>query len=113
MKSVMNHKHGAIIVHKKKIIATGFNYILKQYYHEFSIHAEISAINSLKGSQQLKTILPECELYVVRIGPNEYHETLKYSKPCCKCQKVINKFGIRKAYYSTNYEYDKLTNDII
>ena len=110
MKSSMNHKHGVVIVHKKKIISTGFNYILSQHCHDYSIHAEISAIASLKG-KKLKTILPECELYVVRIGPNDYNNMLKYSKPCCNCQQAINKFGIKKAFYSTNYEYDKFICD--
>lgn len=61
MKSVMNHKHGAIIVHKNNIIAVGYNYP----YANFSIHAEVAAISQLKGRE--KEVLPECELYVVRI----------------------------------------------
>jgi deoxycytidylate deaminase len=28
------------------------------------------------------------------------------SKPCEKCTKFINKYNIRKIYYSTNYDYD-------
>jgi deoxycytidylate deaminase len=110
MKSNMNHKHGAIIVYKKKIIATGFNYIINSYYNEFSIHAEISAISSIKSIPNYKIILQECELYVVRIGPKELFNTLKYSKPCCNCQKAINKYDIKKVFYSTNYEYDKINN---
>lgn len=109
MKSNMNHKHGAVIVYKKKIIATGYNYIINSYYHNFSIHAEVSAILSIKNNPHYKTILSECELYVVRIGPKCLFKTLKYSKPCCNCQKTINKYDIKKAFYSTNYEYDKLT----
>lgn len=105
--SLMNHKHGAVIVHKKKIIATGYNYFFSQFSKNYSIHAEVAAINSLKG--KMKDILPECELYIVRIGPTNYQDILKYSKPCFRCQDYINKHNIKKTYYSTNYNYDDIT----
>ena len=101
MNSTMNHKHGAIIVHKNNIIASGCNYS----YAKFSIHAEVAAISQLKGKE--KEILPECKLYVVRIGPDKYNFPLKYSKPCNSCQSFICKNLIKKTYYSTNYEYDQ------
>lgn len=100
MKSTMNHKHGSIIVYKKEIIASGYNY----YHGENSVHAEIAAISQLKGKN--KVFLPDCELYVVRIGPNDFKNHLKYSKPCCNCQNYISKKCIKKIYYSTNYDYD-------
>lgn len=102
MNSVMNHKHGAIIVHKKNIIAVGYNYL----HSTFSIHAEIAAITCLKGKE--KVILPECELYVVRIGPKKYDNALKYSKPCMNCQNYIAKKCIKKTFYSTNYSFDEI-----
>jgi len=100
LSSPMLQKHGAVIVHKNKIIATGFNY----YFADYSIHAEVSAIKSIKG--KLKSQLSECELYVVRIGPNKFNNPLKYSRPCCHCQNTILKNNIKKAFYSTNYSYD-------
>jgi deoxycytidylate deaminase len=102
MNSEMNHKHGAVLVHKKNIIAVGYNYNLAS----FSIHAEVAAISQLKGRD--REILSECELYVVRIGPRKYDNPLKYSKPCIKCQNYITKKCIKKTYYSTNYEFDNL-----
>jgi deoxycytidylate deaminase len=107
MNSLMNHKHGAIIVHKKNVIAAACNY----YYGKHSIHAEVAAINQLKG--RFKFILPECELYVARIGPDRYDNALKYSKPCNNCQNYITKKSIRTTYYSTNYEYDDKVSMII
>ena len=98
--SPMLHKHGAIIVYKNKIIASGYNY----YFANFSIHAEIAAIKSIKG--RCKHLLSECELYVVRIAPERFNHALKYSKPCCNCQHTIIKNNIKKAFYSTNYSYD-------
>ena len=105
MNSVMNHKHGAILVHKKNIIAAGYNY----YHSTFSIHAEIAAISQLKGKE--KDILPECELYVVRIGPKKYDNALKYSKPCMNCQNYIAKKSIKKTFYSTNYSFDEVVSE--
>ena len=104
MNSVMNHKHGAIIVHKKNIIAVGYNYNLAS----FSIHAEVAAISQLKGRN--KDILSECELYVVRIGSKKFDNPLKYSKPCINCQNYISKRCIKKTFYSTNYEFDNMYN---
>lgn len=102
LNSVMNHKHGAVIVYKKNIIAMGYNYC----YGNVSIHAEVAAISQLKGKQ--KDVLPECDLYVVRIAPKKYENMLKYSKPCVNCQHYICKKNIKKAFYSTNYKYDEI-----
>jgi deoxycytidylate deaminase len=94
MKSTMTHKHGAVIVRGDEIIAEGFNHHFVHMYHRFSIHAEADAIYKVKRHPNL----PDCELYVVRIGP----QCLKYSKPCADCRKCIEKHGIKKTYYSTN-----------
>jgi deoxycytidylate deaminase len=100
MKSVMNHKHGAIVVYKNKIISSGYNY----YFGDNSIHAEIAAITKI--NKKFKKCLPECELYVVRIGTNKLNHLMKYSKPCHRCQCFIEKRKIGQIYYSTNYSYD-------
>jgi deoxycytidylate deaminase len=106
LKSPMGHKHGAILVYKGKIISTGHNY----YFLNSSIHAEVAALSCIRGKQ--KHILSDCELYVVRIGPDKYNNPLKYSKPCCNCQNAILKHNIKKAFYSTNYDYDDIVSCI-
>lgn len=108
LNSNMFQKHGAIIVYKKNIVATGFNSYSNLKKNNFSIHAEINAINNFIKKYD-KSLLHFCELYVVRISPSIYNSKeylLKYSKPCINCQKIINKFNIPKIYYSTNYDYD-------
>ena len=102
LKSDMKQKHGAVLVYKKDIISTGYNYIFSTY----SIHAEVSAIANLKGKE--KELLSECELYVVRIGPKKLSNILKYSKPCVACQNYIRKNFIKNTFYSTNYNYDEI-----
>ena len=106
--SNMFQKHGAVIVYKKTIIATGYNSYSYNSKTNFSIHAEIVAINNaIKNCN--KELLNDSKLYIVRIAPETKSKyILKYSKPCLNCQKYINKFNINKIFYSTNYEYDKV-----
>jgi deoxycytidylate deaminase len=74
------------------------------------MHAEIVAINNVIKNYG-KDVLQESKLYIVRIAPESKSKNLlKYSKPCLNCQKYINKFNIKKTYYSTNYDYDKVTS---
>lgn len=103
-KSSMTHQHGAVIVLDNAIISTGYNYAYDHMCHTNSIHAEVDALIKVKGVR--KNLLTDAEMYVVRIGPNTMSNQLKYSKPCCSCQKAIAKYGIRKVYYSTSFEYN-------
>jgi deoxycytidylate deaminase len=103
--STMQQKHGAVVVHKNKIIAYGFNYMTHYLNDNNSIHAEVAAISQVFKN---KTILEDCDIYVVRIAPARYNNCLKLSKPCDKCTKFIKKYNIRCTYYSTNYEFDYL-----
>lgn len=109
LNSNMFQKHGAIIICQKKIIGTGYN-TYSNNKSNFSKHAEVNCINNVIKTYG-ESILSKCELYVVRIGPPCTNNIFKYSKPCNNCQKVINKFNIKKTYYSTNYEYDKILSD--
>ena len=106
--STMQQKHGAVIVYKNKIIAGGFNYMTHYLNDNNSIHAEVAAISQVFKN---KMILEECEIYVVRIASSKFNNCLKLSKPCEKCSKFINKYNLKKAYYSTNYEFDYLFNN--
>ena len=101
--STMQQKHGAVVVYKNKIIAYGFNYMTHYLNDNNSIHAEVAAISQVFKN---KTILENCDVYVVRIAPARFNNCLKLSKPCEKCTKFINKYNIRCTYYSTNYEYE-------
>ena len=71
---------------------------------DFSIHAEVAAIASI--NKKNKHILNECDIYVVRIGPDRFNNPLKYSRPCTNCSNAIIKNNIKNAFYSTNYDYD-------
>lgn len=92
------YKHGAVIVHRGKVIAGGCNvthtkklgFIERQHN---SIHGEVSAIVNTPN----KNILSECVLYVVRLSKNG---SLASSKPCQQCENVIAKYNIRRVLYT-------------
>ena len=108
--SDLGHKHGCVIVYNDKIISWGFNK-KNNSLKNFSIHAEIDAINRLNKKYKNKKIINNCSLYVVRIrnGFNE-EDLLKMSKPCVNCASKIKKIGIKTVYYSVD---DNYVNDFI
>jgi deoxycytidylate deaminase len=110
-KSVMEHKHGSVIVMDNNIIGTGFNYLYEHMCHKKSIHAEVDALLNVKGRR--RNMLGDAEMYVVRIGKKSMDCPLKYSRPCNDCQKAIMKYGIRKVYYSTSYEYNQAMERLV
>jgi len=109
LKSNMQQKHGAIVVYKNKILASGYNERCDYMYENFSIHAEVSAISKLFHNKKL---LELCDIYVVRIAGEAYDNCLKNSKPCKSCTNFIKKHGLRNIYYSTNYKYDEMIMQI-
>lgn len=104
MKSNMAHRHGCVIVLDDEVIATGYNHFFTHYCHKFSIHAEVDAL--MKVKKRWRHLLPTCELYVVRVGPPSMDCCFKYSRPCDECTRCITKMGLRKVFYSTNFDYD-------
>lgn len=101
-KSPCSYKHGSVIVNNKEIISKGYNNYIYSCYSfskgKITIHAECDSINKSirkNGKRSLKGSI----IYVVRIN---YNDELKMSKPCKNCQAVIEKFGIKTVYYSTN-----------
>lgn len=111
--SNLNHKHGCIIIYDKEIISTGYNK-KNNSFTNYSIHAEVDAINNLNKKYKNKKIMNNSSLYVVRIR-NGLNDCLKMSKPCLNCAKKIMKLGIKNVYYSVdnNYINDFLYEQII
>lgn len=105
-KSTMTQKHGCVIVHKGKILSEATN-VMPKCFND-SIHAEIHAILKAK---KIVTNWKNIDLYIVRIGQKSMKYPLKFSKPCENCKKYIEKIGVGRVFYSTNYELDMLMND--
>lgn len=94
-KSLMNQKHGCVIVHNNTIISRGYNYRIykcQKTHIKYSVHAEESALSKLSFKNVKKY-----NMYVVRIHDNE----LRISLPCEKCMNLINNFKyIKNIFYS-------------
>lgn len=107
-KSNLTQKHGCVLVKNKRIISSGYNFKIQEAFIQkqdniakktiFSVHAEISTIKKVKNQN-----LSECDMYIVRLGPeSQTCNHVKYSHPCKVCHSYIQKFNIRKVYYSVN-----------
>ena len=121
-KSVMNHKHSAILVSRNKILGEGYNkpfnrkpFITNFSTHThslsncYSIHAENACIKDAIKKNKNKLELYNLELYVIRISNINNNYYLKNSKPCENCKKLIEnytkKYKINKIYYSLDEFY--------
>lgn len=104
-------KIGAIVVHKHKIISSGYN--SKNKCHRLqaqlnkkrfedpscgSIHAELAALLPLLHKRDLKG----ASIYTYREYSNGQ---LAISRPCKSCMSIIKKLGIKKIYYTTQDGY--------
>ena len=99
-------RHVAVIVKSGRILAVGRNRdktppvavafgddgarILK------SIHAELDAISRIKNKEQLRG----ATIYVARVGRSGHPGM---SCPCSMCQDLINKYGLKRAVFTTDY----------
>jgi len=106
-----NHRHGTVIVNRRteEIVAEGFNHYSEHMCHMFSCHSEVDAL--LKIRKYPKHLVPELDMYVVRIGTDHMGRPLKYSKPCAECAQAIQKFGIKKVYFSTDDNFSNKMKD--
>lgn len=95
---VLCSSHGAIVIHRGKIIGRGCNkYCIKdKVTKKFSIHAEVSAIQDALRRSSLDD-LKKSTLVIVRVNNN--NETLN-SFPCENCRRYIEEKGIKCVYYS-------------
>lgn len=90
-------RHGAVIVKGNSIISMAYNRSRTNgwWYHwsdvRCSFHAEEFAIRKASGKLEGATI------YVARVVSNGQ---TSLSKPCPKCQKLIEQSGIRKIVYT-------------
>ena len=98
-KSQLHHKHGAIVVKSGRVLGRGFNKprnhprMIETGRHaaECGYHAEIVAIKDA-GNNVSGAII-----FVARIN-NDGEDLL--SKPCSRCQKVLNSRKIKNVIFT-------------
>ncbi len=96
------HKLGAVIYIKNKPVAVGYNQIkghpmmLENHANKKTIHAELSAILSVRNKNRLKG----ATIVVYRERRNG---DTGLSRPCESCQHILKKYGINTWTY-TSYD---------
>jgi len=104
-KSDCRTKHGAVVVHRGRVVSTGYNHehgfdrhASTYLNNHISCHAECDALRNCPNKQFLRG----ADLYIVRINLNS--DGLLNSEPCRNCKMVIEnymrRFGLRNVYYS-------------
>lgn len=97
------HKLGAVIMQKNKVIAAGFNYLHKTHpairtigkNEDKTLHAEMVCILKIKN----KDILRGATIAVYRQKKNG---SFGMSRPCPVCYKFLRYYGIKKVIYTTD-----------
>ena len=101
----IQHRHAAVVVKAGRVLATGRN---RNKTHPDSItieegeripktiHAELDAISRVKNKDQLRG----ATIYVARLGRNGHPGM---SCPCKMCQKLIDKYELKRAVFTTEY----------
>ena len=98
-KSAMRSKHGAVILLRKKIVASACNIQISDRDPPpfASIHAEVNVIQKFLDRFP-RRYLRSCTLIVIRM---DREGNLQNSKPCANCEEYIIKHSIPKVIYST------------
>jgi deoxycytidylate deaminase len=97
--------HGAVVVKSGRVIGTGFNKDRNNPYYvspehiktHCSVHAEVDAIRDAKWN------VKGAVLYVARVNNRGIDRN---SKPCIRCQVVIEEAQIKKVIYTVGEDYE-------
>jgi deoxycytidylate deaminase len=94
-------RHWSFLVIRNKILSVGWNLsnqthpLARQYGYRFHcIHSELKAILNL---QYTPSIITKCTLINICIMTDG---TLGMSKPCKRCQQLLQDFGVKTIYYT-------------
>jgi tRNA(Arg) A34 adenosine deaminase TadA len=102
-KCSMRFKHGCIIVNGTTIISRAHNSSERSTYNQYSVHAEVAAIENMNKS---RVKVDSTTMYVVRINcrdmdkDNRETRTMN-SRPCANCMRFISYHRIKKVYYTS------------
>ena len=101
----IQHRHVAVIAKAGRILSVGRNRNKTHpdsiFYEDGerilkTIHAELDAISRVKNKDQLKG----ATIYVARLGRSGHPGM---SCPCKMCQGLINRYGLKRAVFTTDY----------
>jgi deoxycytidylate deaminase len=100
-KSLSRNTHGAVVVKSGRVMGTGYNkdrnhpnFVSPEHIKsDCSYHAEQVAIREA-GEDNLKGAV----IYVARVSKNGYDRN---SKPCSRCNSLIQRAGIKRVIFTT------------
>jgi tRNA(Arg) A34 adenosine deaminase TadA len=99
-KSNVNQRHSAAIINGNNIFNIGINkYCTNKKLS--TIHAEIDTLFAFKT--KYKKIIDGVDIIVIRVNNSNNVINLKNSRPCSKCIETLQKYNIRKVYYSNEF----------
>lgn len=110
--SNLQYKHSAGLIHKYRIISSGFNKyipisskgnnVISKTDLKTSIHAEIDAILQTDTKSKSK-FFRGLDIIIIRVKElSNGNIVLKNSRPCNSCIDKMRTYGIRKVYYSND-----------
>ena len=114
------HKHGAVVVDKHRVISSGYNSLTKCNSLQAKIdekrfgvpcrgcvHAEVSALLPLiKNGVDLR----RASIFVYR---EHKDHSLAMSRPCPGCMGLIKSLGLKKIYYTVENGYaEEIVNEL-
>jgi deoxycytidylate deaminase len=89
------HRIGAVLCQKGKIISTGANSFKTHKLMGFkTLHGEIQALIGVRYRDLRGSVL-----FVSRISRQG---KIGMSKPCSTCENILRKYGIKKVFYTTS-----------
>jgi tRNA(Arg) A34 adenosine deaminase TadA len=106
LRSDMLHRHGCVVVHRFKgdIVSSGYNRRTSSSSRDgrrYSVHAEMDALSKIKRACDLA----DFDMYVVRISGGT--RSLKLSRPCSTCWRVLSRSGLRRVFFSVGGDGDE------
>lgn len=105
--SDIHNKHAAGVIYNNKLISSGINKFISFKTYGRTMHAEISAFSNLSKNIKIKGL----DIIVIRIKNGHDTTVLKNSRPCSICITKLQKYGVRKVYYSN--EHGIIVNEFV
>ena len=109
LKSLHGTRFGTVLILKNGKVFTGFNKdkshpMIKKHYDFFaqSIHAELDVLLRVNPYRYEDNVIGS-KMYVYREDKNGL---LKPAHPCKSCYKIMQDYGVKKCYYTTNKGYN-------
>lgn len=95
----MNYRHGAVLLSRGKVVASGYNYtLLTREVFSTRPHPGFHAEECCLASARARRVWGDTIL-VVRVNPRN---ELRLSRPCKRCLGLLRRKGVRRVLFSND-----------